>query len=148
MAEKSIGFYERAALSNPTEIYFFLRIAGCHRRIGNAQKAFTMFQDINKQFPDNMDCLRALIHLSGQQGDLDLKEFYQKEFQRLEKQAETRQRIGSSSNSSGGSRPTTTAPLRQKSANKRSGFTNENPNGSGSDKSLSNNGIQGFNPGY
>lgn len=102
VAEKAITYYERAVLVNPNDPYFLLRIAGCYRRIGNSQKSLQMFQNILKQFPENVDCFRALIHLTQ---TLNLEELYQKysgEFQRLEKLKETRQRVGSS-------RPTTTS---------------------------------------
>lgn len=101
VAEKAITYYERAVLVNPNDPYFLLRIAGCFRRIGNSQKSLQMFQDILKRFPENVDCYRALIHLTQ---TLNLEELHQKysgEFQRLEKLKETRQRVGSS-------RPTTT----------------------------------------
>lgn len=101
VAEKAITYFERAVLVNPNDPYFLLRIAGCFRRIGNSQKSLHMFQDILKRFPENVDCYRALIHLTQ---TLSLEELHQKysgEFQRLEKWKETRQRVGSS-------RPTTT----------------------------------------
>lgn len=101
VAEKAVVYYEKAVLSNPNDPYFLLRIAGCFRRIGNSQRSLQLFQNILKQFPENVDCFRALIHLTQ---TLNMTELYQKyftEFQRLEKLKETRQRIGSS-------RPTTT----------------------------------------
>lgn len=106
VAEKAITYYERAVLVNPNDPYFLLRIAGCYRRIGNSQKSLHMFQNILKQFPENVDCYRALIHLTQ---TLNLEELHQKysgEFQRLEKLKETRQRVGSS-------RPTTTTSANQ-----------------------------------
>lgn len=107
VAEKAIVYYEKAVLANPNDPYFLLRIAGCFRRIGNAQKSLNLFQNILKQFPDNVDCYRALIHLTQ---TLNMDELYQKylsEFQRSEKLKETRQRIGSS-------RPTTSSSAQKK----------------------------------
>lgn len=104
VAEKAISYYEKAALNNPNEPYFFLRVAGCYRRIGNPQKSFQLFQMIHKKFPDNLDCIRALMHLTQTQGLDDLHEQYLAEFQRIERLKEIRQRIGSS-------RPTTTSTL-------------------------------------
>lgn len=101
VAEKAIGYYEKAVLANPNDPYFLLRIAGCFRRIGNAQKSLVMFQSILRQFPENVDCYRALIHLTETLSMEELNQKYLSEFQRLEKLKETRQRIGSS-------RPTTT----------------------------------------
>lgn len=101
VAEKAVVYYEKAVLANPNDPYFLLRIAGCFRRIGNAQKSLQMFQNIMRQFPENVDCFRALMHLTQTLGMTDLYQRYLGDFQRLEKLKETRQRIGSS-------RPTTT----------------------------------------
>lgn len=101
VAEKAVVYYEKAVLANPNDPYFLLRIAGCFRRIGNAQKSLQMFQNIMRQFPENVDCYRALIHLTQTLGMDELHQRYLSDFQRLEKLKETRQRIGSS-------RPTTT----------------------------------------
>lgn len=102
MAEKAIVYYEKAVLANPNDPYFLLRIAGCMRRIGNAQKSLHMFEGILRQFPENADCYRALINLTQTLNMDELHQRYSDEFQRLEKLKETRVRIGSS-------RPTTTA---------------------------------------
>lgn len=104
VAEKAIAFYEKAALNNLDDPYFMLRVAGCYRRIGNPQKSMQLFQAIHEQFPDNLDCIRALMHLTETQGMDDLREHYLAEFQRVEKAKEIRQRIGSS-------RPGTTSKL-------------------------------------
>lgn len=96
VAEKAIGYYEKAVLANPNDPYFLLRIAGCFRRIGNAQKSLVMFQNILRQFPENVDCYRALIHLTQTLSMDELNQKYLSEFQRLEKLKETRKRIGSS----------------------------------------------------
>ncbi|KAL9692408.1 hypothetical protein quinque_000119 [Culex quinquefasciatus] len=54
--------------------YYLLRIAGCYRRIGNQQKSMSLFKMIHEIYPDNADCLRALIHLNQQQGNNELVE--------------------------------------------------------------------------
>ncbi|XP_063706628.1 intraflagellar transport protein 88 homolog [Culicoides brevitarsis] len=117
VAEKAIAFYEKAALNNLDDPYFMLRVAGCYRRIGNPQKSMQLFQAIHEQFPDNLDCIRALMHLTQTQGMDDMYEHYQAEFQRVEKAKEIRQRIGSS-------RPGTTTSSRL-SANGKSNVMKE-----------------------
>lgn len=102
VVEKAIGFYEKAVLKNPQDPYYLLRIAGCYRRIGNQQKSLSLFKMIHEIYPENADCLRALIHLNQQQGNNELVEKYGAELQKLEKQKEVRQRIGTG-------RPPTTA---------------------------------------
>lgn len=102
VVEKAIGFYEKAVLKNPQDPYYLLRIAGCYRRIGNQQKSLNLFKMIHEIYPENVDCLRALIHLTQTQGNNELCERYMSELQKLEKQKEVRQRINTS-------RPPTTA---------------------------------------
>lgn len=105
VAEKAIAFYEKAALNNRDDPYFLLRVAGCYRRIGNPQRSIQLFQAINEQFPDNLDCIRALMHLTQSQGMDELFEKYSAEFQRVEKTKELRQRIGSSRPGTSNSNP-------------------------------------------
>ncbi|ETN65597.1 tetratricopeptide repeat protein 10, tpr10 [Anopheles darlingi] len=94
VVEKAIGFYEKAVLRNPQDPYYLLRIAGCYRRIGNQQKSMQLFRMIHEHYPENTDCLRALMHLNQSQGNSEAYEKYASELQKLEKQKEVRQRIG------------------------------------------------------
>jgi intraflagellar transport protein 88 len=96
IAEKAISYFEKAVLNNPNDSYFLLRVAGCYRRIGNSQKSLQLFQQIHEKFPENTDCLRALIHLTQTQGLTELNEMYIEKLDKLEKQKEVRQRINSS----------------------------------------------------
>lgn len=96
VAENAIAFYERAVLAVPDSPHFLLRIASCFRRIGNSQKSLRLFQSIVKQFPENIDGYRALLHLTQTLNMDDLYQKYHAEYQKLEKLKETRQRIGSS----------------------------------------------------
>lgn len=96
IAEKAIGYFEKAVLNNPNDSYFLLRVAGCYRRIGNSQKSLQLFQQIHEKFPENTDCLRALIHLTQSQGLTEMNEMYLEKLEKLEKQKEVRQRINSS----------------------------------------------------
>ncbi|XP_041772593.1 intraflagellar transport protein 88 homolog [Anopheles merus] len=103
VVEKAIGFYEKAVLRNPLDPYYLLRIAGCYRRIGNQQRSMALFRMIHEIYPDNTDCLRALMHLAQSQGNGELYERYSGELQKLEKQKEVRQRIGTSRPTNSGS---------------------------------------------
>ncbi|XP_055309394.1 intraflagellar transport protein 88 homolog [Sitodiplosis mosellana] len=107
VAENAITYYEKAVLATPNSPHFLLRIAGCLRRIGNSQKSLNLFQDILKQFPENADCYKALLHLTQTLNMDDLYQKYYNEYQRIEKLRETRQRIGSS-------RPTTNSSQRNR----------------------------------
>lgn len=56
MAEKAIGYFERAALMQPSEVKWQLMSASCHRRIGNYHQALQAYKDIHARFPDNIEC--------------------------------------------------------------------------------------------
>lgn len=94
IAEKAISFFEKAVLNNPNDSYFLLRVAGSYRKI-NATKSMQLFQQINEKFPENVDCLRALIHLTHSQGLNEQHDAYVDKLEKLEKQREVRQRINS-----------------------------------------------------
>lgn len=113
IAEKAISFFEKAVLNNPNDSYFLLRVAGSYRKI-NAQKSMQLFQQIHEKFPENVDCLRALIHLTHSQGLNDQHDVYADKLEKLEKQKEVRQRINSS-------RPGTSFNARVPSSGKSSG---------------------------
>lgn len=94
IAEKAICFFEKAFLNNPNDSYFLLRVAGSYRKI-NAQKSMHLFQQIHEKFPENIDCLQALIHLTHSQGLNEQHEVYINKLEKIEKQKEVRQRINS-----------------------------------------------------
>lgn len=94
IAEKAISFFEKAVLNNPNDSYFLLRVAGSYRKI-NAQKSMQLFQQIHDKFPENIDCLRALIHLTHSQGLTEQHDAYADKLEKIEKQKEVRQRINS-----------------------------------------------------
>lgn len=72
-----------------------LRVAGSYRKI-NANKSLQLFQQIHERFPENHDCLRALIHLTNSQGLIEQNNVYVEKLEKIEKQREVRQRISSS----------------------------------------------------
>lgn len=95
IAEKAISFFEKGVLNNPNDSYFLLRVAGSYRKI-NAQKSMQLFQQIHEKFPENIDCLRALIHLTLSQGLNEQHDSFVERLEKIEKQKEVRQRINSS----------------------------------------------------
>lgn len=113
IAEKAISFFEKAVLNNPNDSYFLLRVAGSYRKI-NSQKSLQLFQQIHEKFPENVDCLRALIHLNHSQGMNELHDLYADKLEKLEKQKEVRQRINSA-------RPGTSMVSRLSGSGKSSG---------------------------
>ncbi|XP_069164782.1 intraflagellar transport protein 88 homolog isoform X2 [Procambarus clarkii] len=99
VAEKAISYFERAALMQPDEPKWHLMVAACHRRSGNYQQALQTYKQINRRFPENVECLKLLIRLSS---DLGLKEAteYAQELKKVERAQEQRE-----SRAASGSRP-------------------------------------------
>lgn len=100
-AEKAVTFYQKTVAANPNDPYYLIRISNCFNKVGNKQKAFQLLQIINKKFPDDLNCLRALVYMCHKHSWQNLYDNYLTQYQALEKAKETRQRVGSS-------RPTTT----------------------------------------
>ena len=59
--EKAMAFFERAAQIQPQEVKWKLMVASCHRRIQNFSNALQIYQDIHREYPDNVECLRYLV---------------------------------------------------------------------------------------
>lgn len=83
--EKAIFYYERAVLSNPQDPVIQLRIAGCYRNILMPRQYLELFKKIYEKFPENMQCLKALVYVTKSQGLTELHEKYSVEMSRLEK---------------------------------------------------------------
>lgn len=78
-------------------------IAASHRRAGNYQQSFNMYQTIHGRFPDNSDCLKFLIRIctefaednqsgiSGSRNYVKLGEEYSERLKRIEKNRELRE---------------------------------------------------------
>ncbi|KAK7867313.1 hypothetical protein R5R35_002130 [Gryllus longicercus] len=95
VAEKAIGYFERASLMHPGEVKWKLMIASCHRRSGNYHQALNTYKEIHKAFPENIECLKFLVRICS---DLGLEEAteYAQALKKAEKAKEVRERIGSS----------------------------------------------------
>ncbi|CAG9770980.1 unnamed protein product [Ceutorhynchus assimilis] len=95
VVEKALTYFEKAALMQPGEPKWNMMVAGCHRRSGNMHKALTLYQEIHRQFPENLECLRFLIRLCGDLGMREAQDYLQ-ELKKLEKTKEVRERVNSS----------------------------------------------------
>ncbi|KAJ3660276.1 hypothetical protein Zmor_004731 [Zophobas morio] len=99
VVEKALVYFEKAALMQPNEPKWNMMVAGCHRRSGNMHRALTLYQDIHKQFPENVECLRFLVRLCNDMGMREAQD-YILELKKLEKAKEVRERVNSSRPSS------------------------------------------------
>lgn len=95
VVEKALKYFQKAAVMQPNNPKWMMMVAGCHRRSGNLHKALTLYQDIHKQFPDNVECLQFLVRLCSDLGLREAQE-YALELKKIEKSREVRERVGSS----------------------------------------------------
>uniref|UniRef100_A0A8B9G3Y9 Intraflagellar transport protein 88 homolog n=2 Tax=Amazona TaxID=12929 RepID=A0A8B9G3Y9_9PSIT len=90
--EKAIEYFERAALILPTQEKWHLMVASCYRRSGNYQKALEKYKVIHRKFPENIECLRFLVHLCTDMGMKEVQEYTTK-LKKVEKLKEVREQV-------------------------------------------------------
>ena len=78
MYEKAIEYFQKAAQIQPKEVKWKLMVASCHRRVGELQKALRTYQDIERQHPDNFECLQYLCKICKELGMQEEGEAYSK----------------------------------------------------------------------
>jgi len=61
--EKATPYFDLASKIQPQEVKWALMVASCHRRVGALQKALTKYKEIHSAHPDNIECLRYLVHI-------------------------------------------------------------------------------------
>lgn len=84
--EKALYYYERAVLADPNDPNLMLRIASCFRNSYLPPKQYLgMFEKIYALFPDNLNCVRALVQVTKSLGMAELNEKYSQEYARLHK---------------------------------------------------------------
>ncbi|TMW46673.1 hypothetical protein DOY81_008249, partial [Sarcophaga bullata] len=84
--EKALYYYERAVLADPNDPNLMLRIASCFRNSYLPPKQYLgMFEKIYAMFPDNINCVRALVQVTKSLGMSELNEKYSLEYARLHK---------------------------------------------------------------
>merc|ERR1719261_2403679 len=76
MYEKAVTYFERAAQIQPQEVKWKLMVASCHRRSGDYALAFEIYRLIHADFPENIECLRYLVHICDDLGKKDQSHDY------------------------------------------------------------------------
>ncbi|VDM08134.1 unnamed protein product [Wuchereria bancrofti] len=76
--EKAAIYFEKASIMEPNEIKWQLMMASCLRRSGNYQKAFELYQQIHRRFPENIECLKFLVRICTDLGMPETKEYMEK----------------------------------------------------------------------
>ena len=61
--EKATPFFNLAAEIQPAEVKWQLMAASCARRSGKLDDALARYDEIHRAHPNNVDCLRNLVHV-------------------------------------------------------------------------------------
>lgn len=66
--EKALPFFDLASRIQPSEHKWALMVASCYRRIHNIPAALHKYKEIHSASPENVECLRYLVHLCTELG--------------------------------------------------------------------------------
>ena len=80
--EKAVPFFKLAAKLQPGEVKWELMVASCYRRLQAFPKALRTYKEIHANYPENVECLRYLVHICT---DLNLKKEVQEYVMKLRK---------------------------------------------------------------
>ncbi|CAH4033512.1 unnamed protein product [Pieris brassicae] len=97
--DEALQYYRRAARLQPNNPQWGLLIGGCLRASGRYQEALSLYKKLNSRFPDNVQCLKLIVKLCGDQG-LAETNAWSRELQRAQAQAKQRERASITSASS------------------------------------------------
>ncbi|CAH2268184.1 jg8191 [Pararge aegeria aegeria] len=100
--EHAIQYYRRAARLQPNNAEWGLLIGGCLRASGRYQEALSLYKKLNSRFPDNVQCLKLIVKLCGDQG-LSETSAWSRELQRAQARLKQQERVSVTSASSGSS---------------------------------------------
>ncbi|ESL10717.1 intraflagellar transport protein IFT88 [Trypanosoma rangeli SC58] len=82
--DRAIQFFERASQIQPLEVRWQLMVASCHRRHGDYVQAKRLYEVVHRKYPENMECLRYLVHLCKDAGLVDEANEWFKKIKKLE----------------------------------------------------------------
>lgn len=84
--EKAMPYFDLASKVQPSEVKWALMVASCFRRIGAFPQALAKYKEIHASHPDNVECLRYLVHLCTELGRRDDTQEYMNALRKAEKQ--------------------------------------------------------------
>ncbi|CAH0397270.1 unnamed protein product [Chilo suppressalis] len=100
--EVAIQYYRKAARLQPGNPRWGLLMGGCLRANGRYQEALVLYKKMNSRFPDNVQCLKLIVKLCGDQG-LSETNAWSKELQRAQARVKQQERVAVTSAGSGSS---------------------------------------------
>mmetsp|Transcript_17885 Transcript_17885/g.50068 ORF Transcript_17885/g.50068 Transcript_17885/m.50068 type:complete len:786 (+) Transcript_17885:210-2567(+) len=69
--EKAMPYFDLASKIQPQEVKWALMVASCYRRIGAYPQALAKYKEIHAAHPENVECLRYLVHICTDLGRKD-----------------------------------------------------------------------------
>lgn len=69
--EKAMPYFDLASKIQPSEVKWALMVASCYRRIGAYPQALAKYKEIHAAHPENVECLRYLVHICTDLGRKD-----------------------------------------------------------------------------
>ncbi|KAJ0179268.1 hypothetical protein K1T71_004980 [Dendrolimus kikuchii] len=100
--EDALQYYRRAARLQPNNPQWGLLMGGCLRANGRYQEALALYKKMNARFSDNIQCLKLIVKLCGDQG-LSETSAWTKELQRAQARLKQQERVAVTSAGSGSS---------------------------------------------
>lgn len=85
--EKAIPYFDLASRIQPQEVKWGLMVASCYRRINAYAQALQKYKEIHAIHPDNVECLRYLVHLCTELGRRDDAQDFITKLRKAEKSA-------------------------------------------------------------
>ncbi|KAG6453782.1 hypothetical protein O3G_MSEX008329 [Manduca sexta] len=98
----ALQHYRRAARLQPNNPQWGLLIGSCLRASGRYQEALALYKKMNTRFPDNVQCLKLIVKLCGDQG-LSETNAWSRELQRAQARVKQLERVSVTSAGSGSS---------------------------------------------
>ncbi|BBN04340.1 intraflagellar transport protein 88 [Marchantia polymorpha subsp. ruderalis] len=85
--EKAMPFFELASRIQPAEVKWQLMVASCYRRTGQYKMALAKYKSIHAKYPENVECLRYLVHMCTSLGRKDELQQYEQRLRQAERSA-------------------------------------------------------------
>ncbi|XP_028156305.1 intraflagellar transport protein 88 homolog [Ostrinia furnacalis] len=123
--DAALHYYRRAARLQPNNPRWGLLMGGCLRANGRYQEALSLYKKMNAKFPDNVQCLKLIVKLCGDQG-LSETHTWTKELQRAQARLKQQERVSMTSAGSGSS-GASHSPIDQVRAGSRGGSAAQPP---------------------
>eukprot|EP00200_Dunaliella_tertiolecta_P002646 CAMPEP_0202352668 /NCGR_PEP_ID=MMETSP1126-20121109/8762_1 /ASSEMBLY_ACC=CAM_ASM_000457 /TAXON_ID=3047 /ORGANISM="Dunaliella tertiolecta, Strain CCMP1320" /LENGTH=799 /DNA_ID=CAMNT_0048944913 /DNA_START=62 /DNA_END=2461 /DNA_ORIENTATION=+ len=83
--EKAMPYFDLASKIQPQEVKWGLMVASCLRRVGAYPQALARYKAIDAEHPNNVECLKYLVHLCTELGRRDDAQAYMERLRKAEK---------------------------------------------------------------